>query len=237
MATRIRLLPTSAAALCLAGLAGCGSPEFAPVDAEPATPTELAASWQDVTIGGRDLGDVKVWSRGAPEHPAPRPDANRQVHVGLRIRNDSGAPMRLDLEASDMEVHTEKERMVVVDTPLEVRGRTEVAPGASERVELIYALPDGVKLRDVVGYELSWVIAVPAAAEGSLPAGARREPEAARQPVERRISRSTVFRRVRYDRRDYYYPYDRWSYPYYGFYDPWYPSYGLHWGYGARFGW
>lgn len=243
----IRRGPLAAFSLGLVGLCGCQSPEFVPVDAEPTTPLELAAEWQDLSIGDRDLGGVKVWSPGRPEPPAVGADDDRQVEVAMRIRNDGPETLRLDLDATRLEVHSRDDHLHVLRQPLEVRGPTAIPPGAVHRVELIYALPE--KLSRLIGFELAWVITAPAPAhgsssgEGTLPAGAERDETddgSRARMAEHRISRSSVFRRVlRETGWDYYpsrYPY-RWGYPYYDYYDPWYGPYGFHFGYGYRWGW
>lgn len=184
--------------------AGCASDQdFRPLDARRSTPSELAAAQYDLKADGEDLGDAKVWSKGSPQEQLNLPaDAKRLLQIGLRIRNDSDAPLRLDLQSTDLEVHTEDGRMWIVELPVQVNGLVDVAPRGLQRVELIYELPVGVKMKDVVGYELAWAV----------------------EAGQRRISHSTVFRRAEDDRGYYYYypyggyPGGAWgAYPYMGF--------------------
>lgn len=183
-------------------VAGCSSPDFRPLSSDWSTPNELAAADYDLKAAGKDLGDAKVWSLGSPkEEPDLPAKANRLIEIGVRIRNDSDAVMRLDLKASDLELHTEDERMYVVETPVRVDGVTDVDPGDLQRVTLLYELPAGVELKKVVGYELAWAVD---AGDG------------------RRITHSTTFRRAETDRGYYYYPYGGfgYGYPYYGAWGP-----------------
>lgn len=206
---------TSALGPLVASIAvvGCSSPGFRPLQADRSTPSELAAAQYDLKVDDRDLGDAKVWSQGAPvEALSLDVDRERLLEIGVRIRNDSDQPMRLDLQATDLEVHTEDERMYVVDAPLMVNGSLEVAPGRLERIVLFYELPAGVKLKKVVGYELAWAI----------------------EAGERRVTRSTTFRRAEDDRGYYYYPYPAFGYYGYPYYGAWgaYPYVGF----GATYG-
>ncbi|MCO5167333.1 MAG: hypothetical protein M9894_13370 [Planctomycetes bacterium] len=210
---RARALTATVAAA--AALAGCGTtPEFRPLAADRTVPVELAASHYDVRMDDRDVGHVKVWSVGPPPREAQLPaDRKRLIQIGVRIRNDAEVPMRLDLRATDLEIHTDEDRIFVVDTPALVNGLVDVGPGRLERVELLYALPAGVRLEQVRGYELVWALEVGG----------------------ERMTRATMFRRAEDDRGYYYYPY---GYPYgapylgaWGTY-PW----GLGFGAGYRYG-
>lgn len=192
-------------------VAGCSSPDFRPLQADRSTPSELAAAQYDLEVDGKDLGDAKVWSKGPPQEALNLPaEAKRLLEIGVRIRNDSDEPMRLDLQATDLELHTDDDRMYVVEMALQVNGVTDIAPGGLERIVLLYELPAGVKLKDVVGYELAWAI----------------------EAGERRVTRSTTFRRAEDERGYYYYPYAGfgYSYPYYGAWGPYgYGGVGGYW--------
>lgn len=193
-------------------VAGCSSPDFRPLQADRSTPSELAAAQYDLKVDDHDLGDAKVWSKGTPGDALHLPiEAKRLLEIGVRIRNDSDQPMRLDLRATDLELHTDDERMYVVESPLQVNGVTDVQPGGLQRITLLYELPAGVKLKDIVGYELAWAVE---AGDG------------------RRITRSTTFRRAEDDRGYYYYPYGGfgYGYPYYGAWGPYgYGGVGGYW--------
>lgn len=195
--------------------AGCSSsPDFRPLQADRSTPSELAAAQYDLKVDGQDLGDAKVWSKGPPGDTLHLPtEPERLLEIGIRIRNDSDQPMRLDLKATDLELHTEDERMYVLETPLQVNGVTDIEPGGLQRIVLLYELPAGVELKKIVGYELAWAV----------DAGGRR------------VTRSTTFRRAADERGYYYYPYAGggfgYGYPYYGAWGA-YPYAGF----GARYG-
>ena len=204
MITRNRVVVTL---LALAPLCGCAEPEFRPLQSKPSTPLEMAAASYNLHLGGQDLGDVKVWSSGTPARPVAGADEKRQLSVELQVRNDTRSNMWVDLDATTFEVYTEDGNRLQVSGPLEVRGTATVPARSTRRLELIYPLPEPVKLRRVEGYELSW----------ALETGEE----------ERRLTYSTAFRRA--DQR--YYPY---TYPYYYYGPGWGWSAGA--GYGWRYG-
>lgn len=202
--------------------AGCSSTaEFRPLDAKRGVRPELAAAQYDVELDGRDVGDVKVWSVGPPknnEELGLPGDPKGLMQVGVRLRNDGPGSLRFDVKDAQLEVRTEDDRVFIIDKPVKVLGNPEVEPRGTERLELIYALPPGVTVADLLGYELLWAV------EG--------DPG--------RVSRSTAFVRERnrdypgYYYRPYYYPY---YYPSFGGFgpDPWGWRFGV--GGGMGFGW
>lgn len=191
----------------LAWLAGCAEPEFRPLQSKASTPVELAAASYDLQLGGDDLGDVKVWSRGTPERPALDAPEDRQIAVGMRVRNDSDQPMRLDLDTTLLELYTAEGSHFPLSGPLQLRGSTDIGAHTTRRLELLYALPEPIKLAEVEGYELSWALAV---------------------GDERRVSHATAFRRA--DERYYPYPYAPMGPYYYG--PGWRWGVGSSWRYG-----
>jgi hypothetical protein len=204
-----------ALALAAGGLLGCSNPEFRPLDARRSVPTELAAASYEVEVNEKDLGDIKLWSTGAPDDTAALPaKKDRLLQVGVRIRNDSEGPMRLDLGRTELEVRTDDDRLWVIDAPLQVTGSVDIEAAKTERLELLFELPPGVKLKDVVGYELVWAM----------------------ETTEGRLSRSSTFVRQRdeggYYYRPYYAPYGGFGYGYpYG----WSSGVGL--GVGSSYWW
>lgn len=149
------------ACLLACALLGCAPAEFRPVDADPSTPTPVAAAWYDLVGDGGDAGDVRVWSTGAPRSPAPGVDGRRQLLVGLRIRNaDDRAVIRLDLPATALLVLDQDGRQRPAGPPLEVRGALVVPPRLTREVELLWALPDDLSPWEVAGYEVSWALDV-----------------------------------------------------------------------------
>lgn len=184
-------------ALAAGGLLGCSNPEFRPLDARRSVPTELAAAQYEVEVNDKDLGDVKLWSTGVPDEALPLPTKReRLLQIGVRIRNDSDGPMRLDLAGTELEVRTEDDRLWIIDDPVQVIGALDVAPSRTERLELLFELPAGVEVKHVVGYELVWAM----------------------ETAEGRLSRSSTFVRQRdeggYYYRPYYYPYGAFGYGY-----------------------
>ena len=191
---RPRALSVLALALAGTGLLGCANPEFRPLDAKRSVPTDLAASQYDIEVNGKDLGDMKLWSKGAPDEAIPLPTKKeRLLQVGVRIRNDSQGPMRLDLDNTELEVRTEDDRLWVIDQPLQIIGSLDIPSSETERLELLFELPPGVTVKHVVGYELVWALETP----------------------EGRLSRSSTFVRQRDEAGYYYRPYySGYGYPY-----------------------
>lgn len=186
-------------ALAAGGVLGCSNPEFRPLDARRSVPTELAAAQYEVDVNDKDLGEVKLWSTGAPGEAIALPTKReRLLQIGVRIRNDSPGPMRLDLASTELEVRTEDDRLWVIEDPVQVIGAVDVAASSTERLELLYELPPGIEVKEVVGYELVWAMDTP----------------------EGRLSRSSTFVRQRDEGGYYYRPYPYgwagYGYPYWG---------------------
>lgn len=218
----MRLHPVGVLACAVAlALAGCEANDFRPLDARRGIRPELAAAQYDIELEGRDVGDAKVWSMGQPKHTEEMGlpgDPAGLLQVGVRLRNDGPTALRFDGREAQLEVRTEDDRVWVVERPVKIIGNTEVLPRATERLELIYALPPGVTVADLLGYELLWAV----------------------ETDQARVSRSTPFVRERHsDYPGYYYrPYYPFYYPYYPYFggygpDPW----GWHFGAGTGFGW
>lgn len=213
MHTRAPSLAALALAVAAFGLLGCSNPEFRPLDARRSVPTDIAAATYEVEVNDKDLGDIKLWSTGAPEDSMQLPTKKeRLLQVGLRIRNDSDGPMRLDLDRTELEVRTEDDRLWVIDDPVQVIGSVDVAPTKTERLELLFELPPGVEVKEVVGYELVWAM----------------------DTSEGRLSRSSTFVRQKDEEGYYYRPYYPYGYGY-GGYGYGYPYWGV--GVGASYWW
>lgn len=156
-------LPQLGVLLAAIVTAGCSSPSVWP---------EGTAVLYEVEIGGRKVGDVTVWSQGPPWNSGDlglAGDPQGFLQLGVRVRNDGPSALRFDGQGAELEVRTE-EASYVLERPVRVLGNLEVAPGLTETIALVYALPAGVTVVHLLRYELAWA-------------------------VEGRVSRSTAFMR------------------------------------------
>lgn len=141
-----RALRAIAAVTLVAPVAGCGgAPGTRPFDPR----RRLTAAQYDLSLDGRPLGHVKVWTRATL-------DADRLLEVHLRLRNDTTAPMRLDAAGARLEVRTESDPLLIIAGPVRVDGAPEVPPGGMQRVALAFELPPRAHPAEVTGYELLW---------------------------------------------------------------------------------
>jgi hypothetical protein len=169
-------------AAALAALAACAASraEFTPAQNAGATSTGPLAAYYDLRIGAERVGSAKVWSAGS--YPARLGDDGRAkvVEVNLRVRNDGARPLTLVPEETSVEITTDGRDFRVLGPPVSHRGALVVAPGASQRIQLYYALPARVAPGDVDGFELNWTLRTEAGAYSqstrSSPAATRRIP-------------------------------------------------------------
>jgi hypothetical protein len=151
--TRTQLLLVTACTL--AGLiSGCASrtARYRPVQASTYTRTGQPAAYYPIRVSGETLGHVKVWSPGG----FPVKEGPGVVDVHLRVRNDSNAPMTVEIARTDLELTTSDGTHYVLSAPYKVTGETTVQPGLLGRVAIEYPLPSGVKAGDVNVFELNW---------------------------------------------------------------------------------
>lgn len=165
---RMKSFPHSArAGLCRAALVlpifvlavACGDSRrtaFEPTEAEQPIGPDYPASHYEITVDGQRVGDARVWTPGA--YPIRTNGKTRVIHVGLRLRNDSDAPIRLDTTGTGLEVITSRQRFIQVKKPLRITGQLRVEPGELQRIDLYYQVPRGMDVDDVQAFDLSWAV-------------------------------------------------------------------------------
>jgi hypothetical protein len=204
---RSKTLQWAALALLLAGAGlGCASQSASFRPARGVTTATTASgrhvAYYVVRLDNSVQGTVKVWSQGGYELSTQR---GRQpvLDVRMSIRNDTDAPITLDVDRTDLDVYLADGSVTMIRAPLQESGSDTVDPGAMGRITLIYPLPHDVLPGDVDQFDLNWSVMTVA---GSY-------------------SESTPFRQRYYNGSIYVYQ----AYPYYG--PGWYgwPYYGPGW--------
>jgi hypothetical protein len=180
-------------------LAGCSSSaEFRPTENASKVTNEMRAAYYDLNIGGKRLGDVRVWSPGAHKVTIEG-EKEKVVEVSLRLRNDTDQPWSLDLDRTYLELATEEHDFTSIQKPTKVTGDTTVPASGMTRIDLVFTLPGDVGPKDVHGFEFDWAVKSPFGD----------------------YTQSTPFTRQINESRYYWYP----PYPY-GWYDPFYHPFG-----------
>jgi hypothetical protein len=148
--------------LCAAvGVSGCATTSTL------AAPTSRRqgqiGTYYEIDVGGKNWGDVKVWSPGA--FPAKADGEREMVQLELRLRNDSSEELIVDLERSELEIVTkdrDSRKVHVVHHLEKTSGSDHIPPESTQRLELYFALPEDVAPRHIEALDLSWVIKTPA---------------------------------------------------------------------------
>ena len=148
------------AGLALLVGSGCASrtARFRPSESSGTGHEKGAAVYYQLEAGGTRLGDAKVWCAGA--YPAGVAGKQRMLHVGLRVRNASRVPFRLDIGQTGVELTTKSGTLLIVDDSIRMAGRMEIEPGRLQRFELYFPIPDGVKMEDIANFEFNWALEV-----------------------------------------------------------------------------
>lgn len=148
-------------ALVLAGLfaLGCGGvTEYRPTERSERIGRDLRAAYYELTVDGRNVGDVRVWSPGGYDK---RIDGEVEViEIGLRIRNDSDAPIALRPARTSLDILTDDREFVTVRRPVVMPDPEElvVPPGDMRTITLSYPVPGDMEPDDVEGFEFNWVL-------------------------------------------------------------------------------
>ena len=157
MSSILRQLPRGLALMlpwavsgCVAATAGVGAGYRA-----NSGERHTSSSAYQIRIGGEGLGRVRVWSMGVVQSSDDDADL---LDVHLRIRNESDAPMALNVDETDLEVVTPDGRVHPVDAPELVSGGTTVAPGKVGKIGLRFVLPEGVEPDEIEGFDLEWTL-------------------------------------------------------------------------------
>lgn len=145
----------SAIASLLLLTAACATESEALRASDSSSSAPGAGAYYDINPKGVNLGDAKVWSNGAREE-----NDRIVVEVGLRIRNNTGEPLVLDLSGCGLEILSTKD-VQAVDDETSSAGNLSVAPGALERVTIKYTLPAKTDLDKVTGFDFYWRVQTP----------------------------------------------------------------------------
>jgi hypothetical protein len=174
--------------------AGCASrmAEFRPPRSIDVGPPNAGAAYYTLDVGGRHVGDAKVWTHGIKD--SGKPDKAPSIQVGLRIRDDGTDPVRVDLDTTEVEVQT-RDGNLFFQKASSVTGNSRIDPRSTGRLLMAFNLPAGVSARDVTAFEFNWTVE-----SGDL-----------------RLSKSTPFFRGRIREHDHYYFVD----PAFMFYHGW----------------
>lgn len=177
--------------------ASCGhSAKYTPTEASSRAGGVFPASYYQIDVDDKTLGNVRIWSQGGYEEETNGKRA--VISIGVRIRNISSGPITLQLERTDLDITVSARRPpAVLSAPTRTSGSLTVPAGQIERVLLVYELPSGLEPDDIQGFELNWVLETPAGT----------------------YAQSTPFMKVEYRQwPGYYWPYSYygWGYPYWG---------------------
>lgn len=145
----------AASALCACG--GSSRPQsFEPGERATSTsPQGYTAAEYELGTARGDIGDVKVWSRGA--HVMNLQGVRSTVvHVGFEVENNAGIPIQLEALALDSAM---LDRHILRDVrPARIDGSTTIAPGQVSQGDAYFALPRGIAPRDVDAFRVRWQV-------------------------------------------------------------------------------
>jgi hypothetical protein len=167
-------------AMLATGCAGSMA-EFRPPASIDVGPPNAGAAYYMLDAGEHHVGDAKVWTRGIKKEG--RQDEAPAIRLGLRIRDDGADPIRVDLDASELEIQTTDGKLFFQKAS-NVSGNASIDPHSTGRLYWAFDLPSNIRSEDVTAFEFNWTIE-----SGDL-----------------RMSRSTPFfrKRVREDSRYFY---------------------------------
>lgn len=156
---KLRYIMMAAIPVSLA-LVGCGStPEsFEPSErATTRSPEGYSAAEYELVSRDGDLGDAKVWSRGAR---IMNVDGRQRtlVHVGFLLENSSDQPIVLDLDRLTLDSARLDHAVVRDIRPLHVEGNLTVQPGEVREIDAYFPLPRDVRPQDVDAFRVKWRI-------------------------------------------------------------------------------
>ena len=198
-ASQARIVVTTLLAGAIAG--GCGHREsFRPAETSRDFSLEgYEAAAYDVSLGDRDVGEVKVWSAGAREVPFEG-ETRTLLHVGLEVENASSSSLSINPADLYVDAVATDDEVLEGFTVVAVNGPTSIAPGQSGRLDAYFEMPRGIEPDDLDAFQLRWAL---------------------------RDGREVHTEWTSFIERSYPYGYDdRYAY-YYGYpYDPWYGPYG-----------
>jgi hypothetical protein len=145
------------AASTLFACGGASPPQsFEPSERATSTsPQGYTAAEYELGTSQGDIGDVKVWSRGAQvmDLQGTRITA---VHVGFEVENNAGQPIELRELALDSAM---LDRQILRDIePARIDGPMTIAPGQVSQIDAYFPMPRGIEPRDVDAFRVRWQV-------------------------------------------------------------------------------
>ena len=190
-----------ASALMLGAISACATHRaFGPTEHVKGRTIEgYKEAFYDLAHGGRRIGEVKVWSRGAFAQKA-NGEKGTDVHIGLEIEANGDKELELDLPSIRLlweEGEAEREVGVTAHS-----GSTKVAAHSRGSTEMTFRFPPGVGVTDIKAFRLVWSVLTGDERYTEFTPFVPQRNEPAYIPV-----------------YGYYYPYFGYGWPYY---DPWF---------------
>jgi hypothetical protein len=146
-----------------ASLVACGgstTPEsFEPSERATArSPQGYTAAEYEMATPRGDLGDVKVWSRGARVMEV-KGISRTVVHVGFELDNSSEQAIELQDLALDSAI---LDRQILTGIqPAHIDGATTIPPGRVNEINVYFPLPAGVSPQEVDAFRVRWRVSGP----------------------------------------------------------------------------
>lgn len=153
----MRTITTSAALLLLVSC-GPGVQEFVPAEkltARAPIPDGYAAAEYDLQSDGRDLGEAKVWSKGAYRATV---GGNRYTVVELGFEIENELPQPLALQQLELDSLTTDNLRYEDRRPARIVGVQEIPPGDERQLTAYFFLPPQVNPNDVEAFRVEWAV-------------------------------------------------------------------------------
>lgn len=143
-----------------AAFSGCGPSRYYFRPAEKAVAESLGgfpAAEYEVSIGGQRFGEARIWSEGV-ERQERDGVARGVIKIGFEIENTSEAPLDLDVAETRLRVIRKDAKAAVDCRPGPSVSEVRAAPHEVHSSHLDFALPEGMRPRDVRAFRVRWVI-------------------------------------------------------------------------------
>jgi hypothetical protein len=147
-------------AVSLVACGGTSRPEsFEPAERATAqSPQGYTAAEYELATPRGDLGDVKVWSRGARVMEV-NGVSRTVVHVGFEVDNSS--VWAIELEELAMDSAMLDRQILSGIEPARIDGSTTVQPGRVNEINAYFPLPAGVSPQEVDAFRIRWRVRSP----------------------------------------------------------------------------
>ena len=148
------------AASVIVACGGSTTPEsFEPGERATAqSPQGYTAAEYELATRRGDLGDVKVWSRGA-RVMAVNGVERTVVHVGFEVENSSDR--EIELQDLSLDSAMLDRQILSAIQPARIEGATLIEPGQMKQIDAYFPLPAGVSPQEVDAFRIRWRIRGP----------------------------------------------------------------------------